>query len=180
MSSESILGITGATVAASIERSGIFRGGDITSFTESVQKAMVEEQPELYAFLATVGGNPTATPNRGAFIVGMTNSYDMIDASERARPLTRDQMMSVVGTLREHSVTEIHDGVEVEVHNPNSWIADIANDSPVFGLWLQKAAQRFRTHEEQISFIQAGFYTTIPFIRRAQAEELERQFFPEE
>lgn len=179
MSSESILGITGVRVAASIERSGIFRGGDITSFTERVQKGIFEEQPELYAFLASVGSNPNSTPNRGAFIVGMTNSYDMIDAEERAKPLTHDQMMSVIGTLQEHRVTEIHNGEEVEVHNPMSWISDLAKDSPVFALWLQQTAGRFRSHDEQLSFVQGGFYTTMPFIIRAQGEALERQFFPE-
>lgn len=179
MNKESVLGITGPDVAITIERSGIFRGGDVTSFTERVQKSMVDEQPELYAFLASVGGNPAATPSPGAFIVGMTNSYDMIDSEERARPLTHDQMMSVIGTLQEHRVTEIHDGVEVEVHNPFSWIGDLAKDSPVFALWLQKTAGRFRTYEEQLSFVQGGFYTTMPFIIRAQGEELSRQLFPE-
>ena len=179
MNKESVLGITGPDVATTIERSGIFKGGDIAAFAERVQKDMVEEQPELYAFLASVGKNPNTTPSTGAFVVGMSHTYDMISEEQRANPLTRDLIMSVIGTLQEHRATELHNGAEVEVHNPMSWLEDLAKDSPVFALWLQQTSRLFRTHEEQLSFVQAGFFTAMPFIIRDQGKELERQFFPE-
>lgn len=154
------------------------------SFFYEIQQEMKDKQPELYSFLASLGHNSSSSMSNPhaetAFIVGMTLSYDMLNDSLKELPLTRDQIMAVVGTMREYEATEIRNGVEHIVTNPNPWFDQIQSDSPIYLQWLENMTAGFGDYESGVSFLNGAFFTIMPFYKRSEAQELENKFFNSE
>lgn len=172
------LGITPTAIEASKQYVDPFVEETKTPFVLAIDLFMTSEQPELRAFMDTLGEQ---ADDPKAFLLGRAMAYSMIPTSTRLIPLKGAQVISPNQRI---------DGIEYEEDDteetgfiiPNLlWFADqLAQDSPEFMDWLEETARKMEDPNTQRDFYLGALLTTMPFYMRdetirAGAERLAAQ-----
>jgi hypothetical protein len=159
-------GLTVDRIDEVIERAAPFVG-DIGTYTHSVFRRTIQEQPILYKVVKNAHKR-LVIDSIGDFAMGAALTYEILPLSETQRLLSKDVLRITVKNLEEHSVDQV---LEFD------WFVDILQTKiPDYADWLGAELRALPTYDRKTSFMLGGCLMIMPFCIRSENEHLEGEY----
>lgn len=151
---------------------------DMPLFIKVVFDKMEIEQLELHRRLLRSSMERPTEIGMLAFSLGAAQAYDMLPRFHTQTPLTRGEI-NVMGNILNSHIIKKGDGERNQraVIDSSWFIGKLRDDSPDFADWLVKTLRDIENEDGKENFLLGVAQTTMPFLMREEARQLEQSLY---